>query len=128
MTATEHVVEVETLPLWRYSQPKLVQTGAQVCQQRHEVVYEKSDGACTSSQKMTILSHRKASAEPDQMEYFARNHLKIMLQKSICEVVATSMVSFRVVRAGKGGGWGDVQVRTRSGVKHQFLKGEDLAT
>jgi hypothetical protein len=28
-------------------------------------VYEKPDGACTSSQKMTILSHRKASAEPD---------------------------------------------------------------
>jgi hypothetical protein len=49
---------------WRYSQPKLVQTGAQVCQQRHEVVYEKSDGACTSSQKMITLSHRKASAEP----------------------------------------------------------------
>ena len=64
-TATEHVVEVETLPLWRYSQPKLVQTGAQVCQQRHEVVYEKSDGACTSSPKKIILSHRKASAEPD---------------------------------------------------------------
>jgi hypothetical protein len=28
-------------------------------------VYEKLDGACTSSQKMAILSHRKASAEPD---------------------------------------------------------------
>jgi predicted outer membrane repeat protein len=64
MTATEHVVEVETPP-WRYSQPKLVQTGAQVCQQRHKVVYEKSDGACTSSRKKIILSHRKASAEPD---------------------------------------------------------------
>jgi hypothetical protein len=57
-----------------------------VCQQRHEVVYEKSDGACTSSQKMTILSHRKASAEPDG----------IFRQKPL-EVVATSMVSFRVV-------------------------------
>ena len=72
-----------------------------MCQQRHDVVYEKSDGACTSSQKMTILSHRKASAEPDgifrQMEYFARNDSKIVLAKSICEVVATSMVSFRVV-------------------------------
>jgi hypothetical protein len=74
----------------------LVQTGAQVCQQQHEVVYEKSDGACTSSQKMTILSHRKASAEPDGI-FRQKNHLKIMLQKSICEVVATSMVSFRVV-------------------------------
>ena len=58
------VVEVETPPL-AVSQPKLVQTGVQVCQQRHEVVYEKSDGACTSSRKKIILSHRKASAEPD---------------------------------------------------------------
>jgi hypothetical protein len=66
MTATEHVIEVETPPLLAVQrQPKLVQTGAQVCQQRHEVEYEKSDGACTSSRKMTILSHRKASAEPD---------------------------------------------------------------
>jgi hypothetical protein len=64
MTATEHVVEVETPPL-AVQPAEVVQTGAQVCQQRHEVVYEKSDGACTSSQKMTILSHRKASAEPD---------------------------------------------------------------
>jgi hypothetical protein len=54
-------------PPWQYSQPKLVQTGAQAWQQRHEVVYEKSDGACTCflSRKMIILSHRKASAEPD---------------------------------------------------------------
>jgi hypothetical protein len=50
---------------WQYSQPKLVQTGAQVCQQRQEVVHEKSDDACTSSPKMTILSRRKAKAEPD---------------------------------------------------------------
>ena len=64
MTATEQVVEVQTPPL-AVSQPKLVQTGAQVFQQRQEVVYEKSDGAWTSSQKITILSHRKASAEPD---------------------------------------------------------------
>jgi hypothetical protein len=29
-------------------------------------MYEKSDyGTCTSPQKMTILSHRKATAEPD---------------------------------------------------------------
>ena len=48
MTVTEHVVEVETPPL-AVSQPKLVQTGAQVFQQRQEVVYEKSDGAWTSS-------------------------------------------------------------------------------
>jgi hypothetical protein len=68
---------------WRYSQPKLFQTGAQVCQQRHEVVYEKSDGTCTSSQKMTIiLSHRKASAEPDGIfrqkpleDYVTKEHL-----------------------------------------------------
>jgi hypothetical protein len=41
MTATEHVIEVETLPL--AVQPVEVgpKTGAQVCQQRHEVVYEK---------------------------------------------------------------------------------------
>ena len=58
------VVEVQT-PLLAVSQPKLVQTDAQARQQRHEVVDEKSDGACTLSQKMTILSHRKASAEPD---------------------------------------------------------------
>jgi hypothetical protein len=45
----------------------LVQKGAQARQQRdEEVVYEKADGACTSSRKMTILSHiRKAAAEPD---------------------------------------------------------------
>jgi hypothetical protein len=60
----------------------LVQTGAQVCQQWHEVVYEKSDGACTSSQKMAILSHRKASAEPDGIfrqkpleDYVTKEHL-----------------------------------------------------
>jgi hypothetical protein len=55
-----------------------------VCQQqqRHEVAYEKSDGACTSSQKMTILSHRKASAEPDGIfrqkpleDYVTKEHL-----------------------------------------------------
>jgi hypothetical protein len=55
-----------------------------VCQQRHEVLYEKADGACTSSQKMTILSHRKDSAEPDgifrqkQLEdyaYVTKEHL-----------------------------------------------------
>jgi hypothetical protein len=70
-----------TLLRW-YSQPKLVQTGAQVCQQRHKVVYEKSDGACTSSQKIAILSHRKASAEPDGIfrqkpleDYVTKEHL-----------------------------------------------------
>jgi hypothetical protein len=63
MTATEQVVEVETPPL-AVSQPKLVQTDAQAWQQRHEVVDEQSDGACTLSQKITILSHRKATAEP----------------------------------------------------------------
>jgi hypothetical protein len=32
-----------------------------------QVVYEKADGAgaCTSSRKMAILSHRKATAEPN---------------------------------------------------------------
>ena len=49
-------VEFQTPPL-AVSQPKLVQTDAQARQQRHEVVDEKSDGACTLSQKMTILSH-----------------------------------------------------------------------
>jgi hypothetical protein len=48
------------------------------------VLYEKADGACTSSQKMTILSHRKDSAEPDgifrqkQLEdyaYVTKEHL-----------------------------------------------------
>jgi hypothetical protein len=45
-------------------------------------VYEKSDGACTSSQKMTILSHQKASAEPDGIfrqkpleDYVTKEHL-----------------------------------------------------
>jgi hypothetical protein len=54
-------------PPWRYSQPKLAQKDPQARQQRHEVVYEKADGACTctSSRKMFILSHRKAKAEPD---------------------------------------------------------------
>jgi hypothetical protein len=65
MTATEHAVEVETPPFWRYSQPKLVQKDPQARQQRQEVVYEKAVGACTSSRKMIILSHRKAKAEPD---------------------------------------------------------------
>jgi hypothetical protein len=101
MTATQHVVEVETPPLGgTASRSWSKQTGAQVCQQRHEeVVYEKIDGACTSSQKMAILSHRKPKSQcrESQMEYFATNNLKIMLQKGICEVVATSMVSFRVV-------------------------------
>jgi hypothetical protein len=60
------VVEVQTPPL-AVSQPKLVQTDAQARQQRNEVFDEKSDGACTLSQKMTILSHRKATAEPDGM-------------------------------------------------------------
>jgi hypothetical protein len=43
----------------------LIQKSGQACQQRHEVVYEKADGACTSSRKKIILSHRKATAEPD---------------------------------------------------------------
>jgi hypothetical protein len=47
---------------------------------------EKSDGACTASQKMTILSPRKASAEP----------FVIFRQKPV-DVVATSLVSFGVV-------------------------------
>jgi hypothetical protein len=44
-----------------------------------------------------------------QMEYFARNNLKIMLQKSICEVVATSMARAFVLfeRERGGGGWGE---------------------
>jgi hypothetical protein len=100
MTATEHVVEVETPPL--AVQP--AEVGPNRCasvpatheQQRHEVVYEKSDGVCTSSQKVTILSHRKASAEPDGI--FRQKPLEdYVTKKSICEVVATSMVSFRVV-------------------------------
>jgi hypothetical protein len=60
----------------------LVQKDAQACQQRHEVVYEKADGACTSSHKMVILSHRKASAEPDVFfrqkafeDYITKEHL-----------------------------------------------------
>ena len=60
------VVEFQTPPL-AVSQPKLVQTDAQARPQRQEVVDEKSDGAWTLSQKMTILSHRKAPAEPDGM-------------------------------------------------------------
>jgi hypothetical protein len=68
-TAAEHAVEDEAVPL-------AVQTGVQVCQQRHEVVNEKSDGACTSSLKMAILSHRKASAEPDGiMLQITKEHL-----------------------------------------------------
>jgi hypothetical protein len=64
MTATEQVVEVQTPTL--VVQPAEVRLkDPQARQQRHEVVYEKSDGAWTSSQKMAILSHRKASAEPD---------------------------------------------------------------
>jgi hypothetical protein len=63
-TATEHAVKMRRSP-WRYSQPKLVQKDAQACQQRHEVVYEKADGACTLSRKKIILSHRKATTEPD---------------------------------------------------------------
>jgi hypothetical protein len=65
MTETEHVIEVQTPPL--AVQPAEVGPNrcASAAAKRHEVVYEKSDGACTSSQKMTILSHRKASAEPD---------------------------------------------------------------
>jgi hypothetical protein len=66
--------------------------GVQACQQRDEAVYEKADGACTSSRKMIILSSRKAALQ-SHMEYFARKYSKIML----CEVVATSMASFRVV-------------------------------
>jgi hypothetical protein len=53
-----------------------------VCQQRHEVVYEKSDGDCTSSRKNIILGHRKASAEPDGIfrqkaleDYVTKEHL-----------------------------------------------------
>ena len=60
------VVEDQTPPL-AVSQPMLVETDAQARQQRHEVVDEKSDGACTLSQKMTILSRRKACSEPDGM-------------------------------------------------------------
>jgi hypothetical protein len=51
-------------------------------QQRQEVVYEKADGACTSSRKMIILSHRKAKAERDGIfrqkpleDYVTKEHL-----------------------------------------------------
>jgi hypothetical protein len=60
----------------------LVQKDPQARQQRQEVVYEKADGACTSSRKMTILSHRKAKAEPDGIfrqkpleDYVTKEHL-----------------------------------------------------
>jgi hypothetical protein len=46
------------------------------------------------SRKKIILTEKPLQS---QMEYFARSHSKIVLQKSICEVVATSMVNFRVV-------------------------------
>jgi hypothetical protein len=60
----------------------LVQKDAQACQQRHEVVYEKADSACTSSRKTIILSHRKAKAEPHGIfrqkpleDYVTKEHL-----------------------------------------------------
>jgi hypothetical protein len=40
------------------------------------------------------------------MEYFARNHSKIMLQKSICEVVATSWSAFVLFERERGVGGG----------------------
>jgi hypothetical protein len=61
----------------------LVQKDPQARQQRQEVLYEKADGACTSSRKMIILSHRKAKAErPDGIfrqkpleDYVTKEHL-----------------------------------------------------
>jgi hypothetical protein len=63
-TATGHAVEDETAPL--AVQPAEVGTNrcAGVPATGRSGVYEKSDGACTSSWKMAILSSRKASAEP----------------------------------------------------------------
>jgi hypothetical protein len=54
----------------------LAQKEAQACQQRHEVVYEKADGACTLSRKMAILSRRKAAAEPDGIYAFGQKPLE----------------------------------------------------
>jgi hypothetical protein len=73
----------------------LAEKDAQAFQQLHEVVYEKTDGACTSSRKMAILCTEKPLQS--QMDFFARKHSQIMLLKHICEVAATSMASFRVV-------------------------------
>jgi hypothetical protein len=102
MTATEHAVEVETPLGGTDSQPKLVQKDPQARQQRQKMVYEKADGACTSSRKMIILSHRKAKAEPDGI--FRQKPLAgYVFHKSICEVVATSMVSFRPREYGEVG-------------------------
>jgi hypothetical protein len=84
MTATDTVVGVETPPLlggtasrsWSKQVRKCASNGTK------SGLYEKSDGACTSSQKMTILSHRKASAEPDGIfrqkpleDYVTKEHL-----------------------------------------------------
>jgi hypothetical protein len=79
-----------------------------VCQQRHEVVYEKSDGACTSSQKITISSHRKASAEPDGI--FRQKLLEDYVTKEHCEVwllpLWSAFVLFERARGGGVGGGG----------------------
>jgi hypothetical protein len=69
-----------------YSQRKLVQKYPQARQQRQEVVYEKADGACTSSRKMTIYfeppKSQSSKAEPDGIcrqkpleDYVTKEHL-----------------------------------------------------
>jgi hypothetical protein len=64
MTETEHVIEVETPPLAVQPAEVGLKRSASVPATARSGL-RKISGACTSSQKMTILSHRKASAEPD---------------------------------------------------------------
>jgi hypothetical protein len=65
MTATEHTVEDETPPLAVESAEVSLKRSASVPSNGTKWCTKKSDGACTSSQKMTILSHRKANPELD---------------------------------------------------------------
>jgi hypothetical protein len=82
MTATEHTVEDETPPLAVEPAEVGLKRSASVSATARSDVRKKIDGACTSSQKMTILSHRKATAEPDGIfrqkpleDYVTKEHL-----------------------------------------------------
>jgi hypothetical protein len=98
MTVTEHTVGDETDPLAVQSAEVSPKSCAGVLVTARSGVRKKQMVSAPTAPRHVKRSF-SATEKPlqSQMEIFARKHLQIVLPKSICEVAATSMVSFRVV-------------------------------
>jgi hypothetical protein len=73
----------------------LAQKDAQACQQLHEVEYEKNRWCLHLVTENGHFEQQPLQSQANAI--FARRYSKIVLPLGICEVVATSMVSFRVI-------------------------------